>query len=473
MSDGNNGTRSRTPSVLFLCLVMFVIYNSNFRWFENSDSVPNSLLPFRFLTKGDFYLDGWIEPYWQEGSGEVYYVVRARGHWMSTYPVLVPLVISPLYVLPVWWMNHQEPPIPTSSFVSYTIVHTMEKISASLFAALTVGVLYLALGKVATRAARLTVALVCGLASNTWTISSQSLWRQGFTELSFALLLWALLRGPSPFRAGRSREAQGPEPSVSGRSRTFCVGLALALAAANKPAYALLALVFLVYFARSERKGLWLYCLPLAAVGLVVVGYNYYFFGRLLGAYPDPLASGGGAGGAWRHWWGGMAGLLVSPNRGLFIYMPWTLLAVWGAAQAWRENTHGWERYLIGGLVPVFFMHAKLGNWWAGMCYGPRYLTDLLPILAFFLVPLWPRFERAPLLRAGFVLAVAASLWIQVIGAYYYPRGRWDWLPANVNLNPQRVWDWSDNQIMRSWRSGPAEPQLLDDWWTLLKTGRM
>jgi hypothetical protein len=76
--------------------------------------------------------------------------------------------VTPLYVLPAWWLSHQSPPLHPN----FAIVGTMEKLSASVLAALSGALLFLALRKVAARNVSLGVALIYGLASNTWAISS-------------------------------------------------------------------------------------------------------------------------------------------------------------------------------------------------------------------------------------------------------------------------------------------------------------
>jgi predicted dehydrogenase len=448
MVQNNNGSWSRARSFFIVTLLLFVVYNSNFRWLLTRDSIPARVLPFSLLLDGHLYVDEWVEPYQQgQFARGAYYVTKARGRWYSVYPIIEPIVITPLYVLPAWWLSQQHPQIAQGSFVLTTIIDTMEKMSAALIAALSAGVLYLALRKYVSPSASLAITLVYALASNTWTISSQTLWRHGFTELSFALLLWALSK----------------DPSVS--SYSLWVGLALALAAASKPVYVLVVLAFLIYFALNLHNKLFLLCVPLFLIGTAVLAYNFCFFGRVLGAYPNPLGPvmipGGPSNPIHIPWWDGLAGLLVSPNRGLFIYTPWTLLAMWGAVRVWKENLFGWGRYLLPGMFAVYLVHARLGSWWGGGCFGPRYMTDLLPFFAFFLVPIWPRIRSSHLAMAAFILTTAVALWIQIIGAYYYPDGYWDSTPVAVEADPRRVWDWSDTQIMRTWKAGPARPDIL------------
>jgi hypothetical protein len=136
---------------------------------------------------------------------------------MSAYPLITPVVVTPLYVLPAWWLARHSPPLYPYSRAFILIADTMEKLSASLIAATSGALLFLAFRKIASRKVSLALALIYGLTSNTWAISSQALWRHGLTELSYALLLWALFHFPDL-------------PSAP-----FWAGLALAMAAANKP----------------------------------------------------------------------------------------------------------------------------------------------------------------------------------------------------------------------------------------------
>lgn len=115
----------------------------------------------------------------------------------------------------------------------------------------------------------------------------------------------------------------------------------------------------------------------------------------------------------------------------------------------------------MAGMAIIFLGHARFWGWWGGWSYGPRYLTDLLPFLAFFLVPVWPRIKASAFLGTTFALALFAALFVQGVGAYCYPMGYWDATPVSVDRDARRLWDWSDNQVIRSLRNGPAPPYLF------------
>ena len=113
------------------------------------------------------------------------------------------------------------------------------------------------------------------MASSTWRHLQPGLWTHGLTQLAFAFLLWALLRDPASWNYG------------------FRVGLALAVATANRPPNVLMAVALLIYFVCHQRHQILAFCTPLFIVGLGVLAYNLFFFGSVLGASPDAIRTSG------------------------------------------------------------------------------------------------------------------------------------------------------------------------------------
>ncbi len=446
----------RPVSLFFLIVALMLIYNSNFRTVRINDSLPAQLLPFSLLLDHTVYLDRWFPHEVSAArSRRMYYVRHIHGHWLSSYPIILPVLLLPLYVLPAAIVHSQHTSPLEAALLTPLVVETMAKFCASLIAALSAGVLYLALRKKAGANAALIITLIYSLASNTFSTSSQALWRQGFTELCFAFLLWALWR------------------EGSAEQRAFWAGLALAAATANKLADVAILLPFLVYFARRSRRELLASLAPMSVLGLLVLAYNLHYFHSLLGGYPNPFLppmrtfpTGVGR----TSFSVGLAGLMASPSRGLLIYAPWTVFALWGAVRMWKQNAYGWARYLIVGMTAVYVLQAKFGQWWGGWCFGPRYMTDLLPFFALFLLAVWEGVRRSKALTAAMVAALGASLWVQVVGVYYYPRGQWDSKPVSVQWATKRLWNWRDTQLSRTWAAGPSLPELPDEWINYFKT---
>lgn len=447
--------RNSVRPALLLCLLLFVIYSSNLRNIQNGDTLPARYLPFALLLDGNVYLEDWMAPFLQgtlrDGG---HFLAPFQGHLVSTFPIATPVVATPIYAPAALWLARQPPDKRRQT--GYLFAETLEKISAAAVASASAAVLCAALAYWISIEGAIGLALLYGLASSTWSISSQALWQHGLTQLCLAVLLWALLRA-------------GPV-----RSTALLAGLALGVAAANRPTNVLLLLPMLVYFGRRGRAAMLAFCVPVAIAAALVFTYNLWFFGDLLGGYPTEMRR---TGRDLRSVFGfsafaeGMAGLLISPSRGLLLFTPWTVFALWGAVRLWREERFPWFPYMAAGSAALFVLYGSYDSWAGGYCYGPRLLADLLPFLTLCLVPMLPLLAARRTLRFVFGASLICALWLQAIGAYYYPNGRWDDEPPLAN-DPSRLWDWRDPVHARAYRAGPAQPDLWLRWAAVAESHR-
>lgn len=92
-------------------------------------------------------------------------------------------------------------------------------------------------------------------------------------------------------------------------------------------------------------------------------------------------------------------------------------------------------------------------HWWAGHSYGPRFFADMVPFLVYFLIPVVGFLACAAkpkwTLMAIFLALAVVSFWINFRGATSFTVYQWDTIPANVDTNPSRIWDWHDLQFLR------------------------
>jgi hypothetical protein len=275
----------------------------------------------------------------------------------------------------------------------------MEKLAASTVASLSVFFLYLALRHRTRPAVAALLTLAFAFGTNTWTTSSQALWQHGAAQLFLVLALWAV-------------------SSPASRWTVPLAGLALGLLPANRPPDLLLALGFLpfVWGWARERRLPFLVCAALP--GVLCLAFN-------LAVYADP-AGGYGVFGLTSPSSGffhgsipeGIAGLLVSPARGLFVYSPFFLFLLFGLRKVFRQED---QRLLAAGLLAAvalqLLVYART-DWRAGYSWGYRFLTDLVPILIWLLVPIVEDQKR--LARAAFAAALLFSIWVQTLGAFRY-----------------------------------------------------
>ncbi|HEY9420835.1 MAG TPA: hypothetical protein VIW92_05445, partial [Thermoanaerobaculia bacterium] len=213
------GGRRELWASLLIGLCCLLVYNANGRAISAGDTYPARYLPFAIWQHHTVLLDP-IAPLTAQGRGDTaFWMVPVRGgHTISLYPVALPVLIAPLYLPAVGHLNSRG---WTDARLDH-IARIMEKLSASLVAALSASLLYLLLRRRAAAPTALLLTLAYAFGTTTWVISSQALWQHGMAEL---LVVGALLL----------LTAQCTAP------RALAAGLLLGLIAANRPPDAILA----------------------------------------------------------------------------------------------------------------------------------------------------------------------------------------------------------------------------------------
>jgi hypothetical protein len=145
-----------------------------------------------------------------------------------------------------------------------------------------------------------------------------------------------------------------------------------------------------------------------------------------------------------------LAGNLISPARGLFIYSPIFLFSFLGIYYKWKEETLSLFDYAI--FLTVLFhwiLVSRNLNWWGGHCYGYRLLSDMIPFFVFYLIFFLKYANLKSPTFALFILSIIVSLFINFQGANRMETYYWNLQPSNIDENSFRVWDWKDAPFLR------------------------
>lgn len=378
---------------ILVALGAFAVYNANLRHIASYDSYAASLLPFRLLTGHGLTLEdpGGLPPYVR------YSIVTSRdGSFVSLYPVVAPILVTPLYIPAVAW----EAAHPDTNHDDLRMV--MEKIAASTVMAAAAGLMFLFLETLVAGPSALFLTAAYAFGTTSWATSSQALWQQGTSQLLLAAILLVLVRG---------FETPG---------RLVLLGVLAGLLTANRPTNAIFhaAIAVLVFVAMRRRS--WPFFATSALTGALLVAYNLHHFARLSGGYgtldtSHPAFFGHNAFGFLGLW-----SLLLS-NRGLFVFSPFLLL-VFSIPWTGAGRVPG-MKILLASYAACLYLHGHFFDWGAGYCYGPRYALDGLPILIAAIAPAFGRAWASIPGRALLVAAVAFSVFLEVVGAFFYPQG--------------------------------------------------
>ena len=280
----------------------------------------------------------------------------------------------------------------------------------------------LSLGSVAWLAAT-----AAALGSSLWSTASQTLWQHGPAALmltSLILLLW---------------------PENPSRWGFFAAGVTAAVLVCCRPIDLAFAVVTAFWVAVRHPRGLIWFLPPALAIGAALVGYNRGYLGAAGGYYSTFDAATFGT-----PWYVGLHGTLLSPSHGLFVFSPWTMVAFAYLPFAFFQLRRA---MLLPWLLATLGAHALLIStfscWWAGLCFGPRYWTEVIPLLAivFGMALHWAK-RRC---KAVFVLSlilIVISAGVEILGTFVYPSS-WQDPPPDFDGTTHRFWDWSDNELTR------------------------
>ncbi len=416
--------RLRVLEVTLLFAALLAVYLANGKTLGSGDTFPARYLPLSLLHEGSFYLDAF--PFLYDGRAQAerrgglpYYVIRAKGHYVSWYPVGAPLLAVPIYLPAV--LSGISPESPSLA--------VLEKLSAAVIVALSAILLYLVLLRLTTRPMSVALVAVYALGTSNFSVSSQALWQHGPSQLALIAALYCLVRGRD-------------EPRW-----VSLAGLPLAFAVVVRPPNLLLALPLAAYVAWQHQRQAAGFALSALPPIVFQLWYNLVYFDdpfhtqlSTLTIWPwhTPIRE-------------GLAGLLLSPGRGLLVYSPVVILSALGMVRAWQPGGDRLLRTLSVGALLTMVLYSKWAKWWGGYTYGPRLLADLSPVFALSVLPIADRLRRHRAWQVAFLLVAAWSIGAHAMGAFVDDHIAWNWR-VDVEAHPERLWWWGDNQLVNSVR---------------------
>ena len=429
-----------------LLLLVLSFANLNDVW--SPDVLPNALLPFTLLREGNVDYDEFVfrpaerdsAALTQKLDSESYFfracgastataapaVPRSKGgppapgpddHVCSVFPPGMGFLAVPFFL----------PWIATgANALDLGMLVRVGHLAGAFYEVLATLLLWAVLRRIVDDRAALAIVLLYFLGSSVRTIASQALWQHAGVHLALAAALWLVVR----------------ERPLAARQNVIG-GLALGLGALVRQTTVFAAAGLAPWREGRTRIAAFLAALAAGLVPLFV--FNAFVYG-------SPLEQGYGAKPFDTNPIEGLAGLLLSPSRGLFVYEPWAMLGLAGLVIArFAKTTRGPLSERISDLVFAWLIalaiYATYAEWWGGRVFGPRFLDDLAPIvvvgLAWGVRGGWFAYG---FMRAVFVVSAAWSLLLFNAAALVYDQNTWDLLPVNVNDAPQRLFDWSDPQ---------------------------
>ncbi|MES2817576.1 MAG: hypothetical protein V4812_01135 [Pseudomonadota bacterium] len=434
---------------MLLGFVFFLIYNANLRSIGAVDTYPARYLPLSIWKHHSLTLDpiaslvaqGKEVPPEPDHSNIAFWMIKSpTGNIVSLYPIVTPVVVAPLYLPAVVYLNANG---WSPQRVDY-VARIMEKLCAALMASASAMLLYLLLRRRSPPATAVLLTMAYALGTTTWVISSQALWMHGLGELLVVALLYVLTGPCTPLRA-------------------LGAGLCCALLACNRQPDAILAAGFALYAIWWAGPRLPLFIAAGAVPVGLVLAYNLLVVGHIVGGYGlIPLGQEVSQFGEDTLF--GIGVLLFSPVYGLFVFSPFLLFVPLFLMSVLRDRRWRGLTLAIGGALVVQLLFYAATHWEQGRSWGPRYLTEAIPILVWMLPPIVERLRTTG--RVVFGLACVVAVAIQAVGAFSYTGRALGVAVAAKGPNLTRgawkelVWDVGNTPFIAELKQGRAAPDL-------------
>ncbi|MBM4243939.1 MAG: DUF2029 domain-containing protein [Deltaproteobacteria bacterium] len=396
--------------------------------FDSRWTIPTAV---SIAYRGDDDLDEYA---WPIVEVEGYAVEWRRGRSFSRYPVGPSLLAVPGVLLYDVVARVAGAASVEELVLQGRAAHVEAGVASLVVAVVTVLIFLMARCRELGRGSAAMVALVFAFCTPAWSTASRGLWQHGPSMLTLAAAMALLL-------LARRHDAW-----------VVAAGLALGLGFLMRPTNAIPLAVLTAYVALRHPWRLPAMAVASGAVVAAFVAWNLQDSGVPLPAYYQagtqpwpPLSE------VPRN----LAGHFVSPNRGLLVFSPVVLLAAAGIAMQVRRRTlDALDVALLAVLCGHFALVASFRVWWAGHSFGPRFATDILPVLAWFAMPVVRAIGDLPshrrrAARAFTALLIAWSFLVHLRAATTWDVWAWNGSPVSIDDRPQRAWDWSDLQILR------------------------
>lgn len=283
----------------------------------------------------------------------------------------------------------------------------------SVLVAVSAVFLYIALCSMLTRPLALLLAIAYALGTCVFSTSSQGMWQHSATAFfaTFALVCLTRLRQSSVY--------------------AYALGVSMAMATLSRPTLGIVAAALALQFLITDRRTFLRYAIAGLPFALFLLYFNYavlgspFKFGQT--ALVDHALEKTGFALIWQTpTLTGLAGLLISPSRGLFVYSPFLLAAIPGIVMTFLSPKWAWARGIALAIPAIILVEAHHFDWWGGWSFGYRHLVDLSPFLVLLTAPVIPFIFRSLRWRLVFLVLLLVSVGIQVLGVTANDIWRWN-----------------------------------------------
>jgi hypothetical protein len=295
------------------------------------------------------------------------------------------------------------------------------------------------------------VALGGALGTQVWSTASRSLWTDTWGSFLLGFVVLMLLG------AATDRVRLKPILLASLLSWMYIV----------RPTFAVHIIAITIYILLFYRSIFLRYAIAGAAWFAAFMVYSWRLYGHSLPNYYRASRLQFGV------FWTALAGNLISPGRGLLVYVPVLLFIGYLLARYRRQIVYPRLAVLsVAVIVAHLVIISCFIHWWGGHGFGARFSTGLVPwFVLLAILGLQARLAArgstviADSLKRKLELAAGAgllfiSIVINGLGATSRATWLWNTRPLSIDEHPERNWDWRQPQFLAGMIHAPLPKNI-------------
>jgi|GEM_PF-4791623 len=446
-SPGGSSRRLDVATGILIFSLTVVAFRSA-RVVQMADAKFLTVVTHEFLTNGDIDLPDHLG---RDRKGRLPYLLKEHDGRVYHFFSHAPAILNTPFVLPAM-ARGMSPMSSDGSFLSRNELQILRTSAATVSALLCV-VLFMIARTWLPPPASFVLTFIFAFGTQVFSTLSRPYWSHTWGTFLLALAIFLLVR-----------ESMAVRPMVQAVAAT-----AIAWAFFCRPTFSIAALGVTLYVALRYGRRVWFLIATGFAWFCLLVAHSHAVFGQALPPYllsshvrSGRLLSENSS----QSYVEALFGTLISPGRGLFVYVPISLFTLFLIARHWRRLP---DTRLAAIALGVFLLHWQLVSsfrtWWGGWCFGPRLFSDILPWL--FLLTVMgvsaaascttSRRSNAAMVSMGLV-AAAFSIFVNVRGATDPATTNWR-LPEEAQRSSYegskervfqrtKLWNWRYPQFM-------------------------
>jgi hypothetical protein len=453
-------TRDRAVALGIFTFTLLVFLFS--RVHQVTDSRYSMLVSDSLIKHGSFTLDAYnlprYAPEWRGyyfSDGPVYQIEVAGGHLYHHLPPGTPVLSAPYVgVLKMFGVSAAN---SDGTYNEQGEVR-IEASLAALLMALLAAIFFVTARLVLPMSWSVVVALGGALGTQVYSTASRALWSETWGILLVGIVIYLLLRHET-----------GKRPLNPILFATLLAGTYFV-----RPTFAIHIIAISAYLLIFHRRLFLRYALTGAAWAALFVLYSWSHFNRPLPSYYRANRL------LFDQFWIALVGNLISPARGLLVYVPVILFVTYLLVRYRREVRHPRVVWLsLSIIVAQLLAVSGFDHWWGGHSFGPRMMTGVAPwlvLLGILGIDAMLRAReskdekhrssslawRLQLALGGVLLLL--SVIINTLGATSHATWLWNLRPQEIDRHPERLWDWRQPQFLAKYLPYPPPrsfPQIV------------